>query len=131
MTGDGRAYRPLLGLGALDAAGYSVIVPVAPEIADATGAGPAMIGLTGFAAWTPAYAGGDGRELPVPQVQCRRAGARRVGRLSSDRARDFREDKTVRRTACPNCGEPLVRAAKHPETPWHIDEEREDEEDEG
>jgi MFS family permease len=34
-----------LALGALDAAGYSVIVPVAPEIADATGAGPAMIGL--------------------------------------------------------------------------------------
>ena len=45
MTGDGRAYRLLLGLGALDAAGYSVIVPVAPEIADATGAGPAVIGL--------------------------------------------------------------------------------------
>ena len=41
------------------------------------------------------------------------------------------KDKTVRRTACPNCGEPLVRAAKHPATPWHIDEEREDEEDEG
>ena len=32
-------YPLLLGLGALDAAGYSVIVPVAPEIADATGAG--------------------------------------------------------------------------------------------
>jgi MFS family permease len=32
-------------LGALDAAGYSVIVPVAPVIADATGAGPATIGL--------------------------------------------------------------------------------------
>jgi MFS family permease len=39
------AYPLLLALGALDAAGYSVIVPVAPEIADATGAGPAMIGL--------------------------------------------------------------------------------------
>ena len=37
--------RLLLGLGALDAAGYSVIVPVTPEIADATGAGPATIGL--------------------------------------------------------------------------------------
>jgi MFS family permease len=35
----------LLGLGALDATGYSVIVPVAPAIADATGAGPATIGL--------------------------------------------------------------------------------------
>ncbi len=35
----------LLALGALDAAGYSVIVPVAPAIADVTGAGPATIGL--------------------------------------------------------------------------------------
>jgi MFS family permease len=35
----------LLTLGALDATGYSVIVPVAPAIADATGAGPATIGL--------------------------------------------------------------------------------------
>jgi MFS family permease len=34
----------LLGLGALDAAGYSVIVPVTPVIAAATGAGPALIG---------------------------------------------------------------------------------------
>ena len=34
------AYPLLLALGALDAAGYSVIVPVAPAIADATGAGP-------------------------------------------------------------------------------------------
>ena len=39
------AYPLLLGLGALDAAGYSIIVPVAPAIADATGAGPAAIGL--------------------------------------------------------------------------------------
>jgi MFS family permease len=39
------AYLLLLALGALDAAGYSVIVPVAPAIAQATGAGPAMIGL--------------------------------------------------------------------------------------
>jgi len=39
------AYPLLLGLGALDAAGYSVIVPVAPAIADATGAGPSTIGL--------------------------------------------------------------------------------------
>jgi MFS family permease len=39
------AYLLLLALGAIDAAGYSVIVPVAPAIAEATGAGPAMIGL--------------------------------------------------------------------------------------
>jgi MFS family permease len=39
------AYPLLLALGALDAAGYSVIVPVAPAISDATGAGPATIGL--------------------------------------------------------------------------------------
>ena len=39
------AYRLLLGLGVLDAAGYSIIVPVAPAIADGTGAGPATIGL--------------------------------------------------------------------------------------
>jgi MFS family permease len=39
------AYPLLLALGALDAAGYSVIVPVAPAIADAAGAGPAMMGL--------------------------------------------------------------------------------------
>ena len=39
------AYRLLLGLGVLDAAGYSIIVPVAPAIADRTGAGPATIGL--------------------------------------------------------------------------------------
>jgi MFS family permease len=37
-------YLALLGLGALDAAGYSVIVPVTPAIADATGAGPALVG---------------------------------------------------------------------------------------
>jgi MFS family permease len=39
------AYPLLLMLGALDATGYSVIVPVAPAISDATGAGPATIGL--------------------------------------------------------------------------------------
>jgi MFS family permease len=39
------AYPLLLGLGALDAAGYSIIVPVAPAIAEATGAGPTTIGL--------------------------------------------------------------------------------------
>ena len=39
------AYPLLLALGALDATGYSIIVPVAPAISDATGAGPAGIGL--------------------------------------------------------------------------------------
>src|SRR3954462_15610217 len=39
------AYPLLLGLGALDATGYSVIVPVAPAIAGASGVGPATIGL--------------------------------------------------------------------------------------
>jgi MFS family permease len=34
----------LLGLGVLDAAGYSVIVPVTPAIAGATDAGPALVG---------------------------------------------------------------------------------------
>lgn len=39
------AYPILLSLGALDAAGYSVIGPVAPAISEATGAGPALIGV--------------------------------------------------------------------------------------
>jgi MFS family permease len=39
------AYLLLLALGALDAAGYSVIVPVSPVIAETTGTGPATIGL--------------------------------------------------------------------------------------
>ena len=38
------AYLPLLSLGALDAAGYSVIAPVVPAIARATGAGPGVMG---------------------------------------------------------------------------------------
>ncbi len=45
MRGEAAAYPLLLALGALDATGYSVIVPVAPAIADASGAGPATIGL--------------------------------------------------------------------------------------
>jgi MFS family permease len=49
MTTPGRgataAYPMLLALGALDATGYSVIVPVAPAIADAAHAGPATIGM--------------------------------------------------------------------------------------
>jgi MFS family permease len=39
------AYPLLLALGALDATGYSVIVPVAPAVAEATGAGAATMGL--------------------------------------------------------------------------------------
>ena len=39
------AYPILLSLGALDAAGYSVIGPVAPAVSEATGAGPALIGV--------------------------------------------------------------------------------------
>jgi hypothetical protein len=45
-------YLALLGLGALDAAGYSVIVPVTPAIAAATGAGPAL---------TPSWSAGAAR----------------------------------------------------------------------
>ena len=37
-------FLALLGLGALDAAGYSIIAPVVPAIADETGAGPGLIG---------------------------------------------------------------------------------------
>jgi MFS family permease len=37
-------YLALLALGALDAAGYSVIAPVIPAIADRTGAGPGILG---------------------------------------------------------------------------------------
>jgi MFS family permease len=43
--GSTAAYPLLLALGALDASGYSVIVPVAPAIAEATETGPATIGL--------------------------------------------------------------------------------------
>ena len=38
------AYVVLLTLGALDAAGYSIIAPVAPAIARSTGAGPGLMG---------------------------------------------------------------------------------------
>jgi MFS family permease len=38
------AYLALLALGVLDAAGYSVIAPVVPAIARATGAGPGVLG---------------------------------------------------------------------------------------
>lgn len=38
------AFAVLFGLAALDAAGYSIIAPVVPEIGDATGAGPGVVG---------------------------------------------------------------------------------------
>ena len=38
------AFLVLLALAALDAAGYSIIAPIVPEIGDATGAGPAVMG---------------------------------------------------------------------------------------
>jgi hypothetical protein len=44
LTRERIAYPILLALGALDAAGYSVIAPVTPAIARATNAGPAVIG---------------------------------------------------------------------------------------
>lgn len=39
------AYPVLLAAGAVDAAGYSVIAPVLPELGETTGAGPAVLGL--------------------------------------------------------------------------------------
>ena len=39
------AYLVLLALAALDSAGYSIIAPVVPEIGDATGAGPGVMGV--------------------------------------------------------------------------------------
>jgi MFS family permease len=39
------AYPVLLTIGAVDAAGYSVVAPVLPELEEATGAGPAVLGL--------------------------------------------------------------------------------------
>ncbi|MDT0300649.1 MFS transporter [Streptomonospora wellingtoniae] len=43
--GSGAAYGLLVALGVLDAAGYSVIAPVLPALAQRTGAGPAVMGL--------------------------------------------------------------------------------------
>lgn len=50
-TGKRFAFAALLGIGALDATGYGIIAPVAPEIAERTGAGPGLIGalVTSFA----------------------------------------------------------------------------------
>jgi MFS family permease len=44
LLGPRSAYAALLGLAALDAAGYSIIAPVVPAIADETGAGPTVVG---------------------------------------------------------------------------------------
>ena len=38
------AFAVLFALAALDSAGYSIIAPVVPEIGDATGAGPGLMG---------------------------------------------------------------------------------------
>jgi MFS family permease len=38
-------YLVLLALAALDSAGYSIIAPVVPEIGEATGSGPAVVGV--------------------------------------------------------------------------------------
>jgi MFS family permease len=65
------AYPLLLALGALDATGYSVIVPVAPAIADSTGAGPATIGLL-VASFPAGMVGG----FALAGWLVRRAGAR-------------------------------------------------------
>ena len=44
-TSDDRAYLALLALGALDAAGYSIIAPTLPAIAAELDAGPALMGV--------------------------------------------------------------------------------------
>ena len=67
------AYPLLLALAALDATGYSVIVPVAPAIADATGAGPATIG-----ALVATFPAGMMASFALAAGAVRRAGARAV-----------------------------------------------------
>jgi MFS family permease len=75
-TGAGRsalAWPIILALSALDAAGYSVIAPVLPQISDASDAGPAVMGalvavfpvgmLFGFVAAAPGIARGRTREV--------------------------------------------------------------------
>ena len=44
LRGIDRRYAAFLGLGALDAAGYGMIGPIVPQIAEATSAGPAVMG---------------------------------------------------------------------------------------
>ncbi len=72
-TQDGLAGPVILGLAALDAAGYSVIAPTLPTIAETSGAGPALIGalvatfpagaLVGFALAGPGVRQGRTREV--------------------------------------------------------------------
>lgn len=77
-------YPILLVLGALDAAGYSIIAPVSPEIAERTDAGPAVIGLlvatfplaiaAGFALATPLVTRIPARSLLVVSLLITAAG---------------------------------------------------------
>lgn len=64
------AYLALLGLAALDAAGYSIIAPVVPEIAEQTGAGPAVMG-----ALVTMFAVGQVVGYPLAGAGIRRRGA--------------------------------------------------------
>ena len=82
----------ILALGALDAAGYSVIAPVLPAISDATGAGPALIGalvatfpagaLLGFALAGPGVRHGRTREVLACSLLVVAAGC--LGFVASD-----------------------------------------------
>src|SRR5687768_15989425 len=66
-------YAILLGLGALDAAGYSVIAPVVPALAERTGAGPTAMGaLVGL------FAVGMAAGFVLGGAGVRRLGARAV-----------------------------------------------------
>ncbi|MER3409268.1 MAG: hypothetical protein C4306_03990, partial [Thermoleophilia bacterium] len=64
------AYLALLGLGALDAAGYGVIAPVVPEIAERTGVGPGVMGLL-----VTTFGLGQLAGYPLAGVGIRRLGA--------------------------------------------------------
>jgi MFS family permease len=94
-TGTGRgalAWPIILALSALDAAGYSVIAPVLPQISDATDAGPAVIGalvavfpvgmLFGFVAAAPGIARGRTREVLAVSLLILAAGC--VGFVASE-----------------------------------------------
>ena len=65
------AYPILLAAGAVDAAGYSVIAPVLPELGEATGAGPAVLGLL-VATFSLAMLAG----FPLAGLLARRSGSR-------------------------------------------------------
>jgi len=88
----GFAWPIILALSALDAAGYSVIAPVLPQISDATGAGPAVIGalvatfpagmLFGFVAAAPGIARGHTRAVLAVSLLVIAAGC--VGFVAAD-----------------------------------------------